>query len=348
MLSFIPGIELSRRFYHEAVAPELRGQPHATALIGPGSDVLGYDTEQSMDHDWGPRVLLFLPEDGFEEGVKALRARLDEALPDVFLGHPVARPSEGQDAAFQNVPIHTVHGFFRQVVGADPAGDLTAADWLTFPEQDLLSLTSGAVHHDGIGLEEMRERFAYWPQDIWLYRLASAWQRIGQEEHLMGRAGMVGDELGAAVIAGRLVRDVMHICFLINRRYAPYAKWLGTAFQELPEAEQITPLLQSALAAQEASSREAALMQALSIAADHTNELGLAEPQPTNPEPFYDRPYTAIKGERFAQALSAAINDPEVIALAERGLIGGLDQFSDSVDLVSHTRWRSQIRSLLR
>jgi hypothetical protein len=34
------------------------------------------------------------------------------------------------------------------------------------------------------------------------------WNRIGQEEHLMGRADR-GDEIGSAIIAARLVRDLM-------------------------------------------------------------------------------------------------------------------------------------------
>ena len=60
----ISGLELSRRFYWEAVRPLLDdyapGLPHAAALIGPGSEVLGFDDLTSTDHHWGPRVLLFL------------------------------------------------------------------------------------------------------------------------------------------------------------------------------------------------------------------------------------------------------------------------------------------------
>ncbi|HVC32894.1 MAG TPA: hypothetical protein VNL16_05240 [Chloroflexota bacterium] len=88
----IPGLELSRRFYHEVVRPILDDRftdlPHAAALIGPGSDVLGFDTEMSTDHDWGPRVLIFL-EDADTNLADQINETLRQELPPVFAGYPV-------------------------------------------------------------------------------------------------------------------------------------------------------------------------------------------------------------------------------------------------------------------
>jgi hypothetical protein len=53
MAEFVPGVELARAFYQEVVAPRLGGVRHSAARLGPGSDVLGYDTARSTDHDWG-------------------------------------------------------------------------------------------------------------------------------------------------------------------------------------------------------------------------------------------------------------------------------------------------------
>jgi hypothetical protein len=50
-MTFIPGIELSRRFYAEAVAPVVGG-PHTAALVGPGSEVLGFDPRHPAPRDW--------------------------------------------------------------------------------------------------------------------------------------------------------------------------------------------------------------------------------------------------------------------------------------------------------
>ena len=64
MPEFMPGLELSRLFYLEAVRPILDrsfpGLPHAAGRLDTGSEVLGFDTARSMDHWWGPRVQLFV------------------------------------------------------------------------------------------------------------------------------------------------------------------------------------------------------------------------------------------------------------------------------------------------
>ena len=115
--------------------------------------------------------------------------------------------------------------------------DIETADWLTFPSQSLLALTAGRVFFDNSGeLTALREQLAFYPRDIWLYLLACGWDRLGQEMPLMQRAGYTGDELGSALIGSRLVRDLMALGFLMERQYAPYPKWFGTAFKSLASA----------------------------------------------------------------------------------------------------------------
>jgi hypothetical protein len=74
---FIPRAELCRLFFAEVVKPLIDDAfprlRYAAALLGSGSEVLGFDTAMSTDHDWGPRVDLFVGEDDIEDVRLGLR-----------------------------------------------------------------------------------------------------------------------------------------------------------------------------------------------------------------------------------------------------------------------------------
>src|SRR5213593_4167188 len=92
MSAFIPGLELSRLFYEEAVRPILDaafpGLPHSAALLGRGSEVLGFDDAMSTDHNWEARVLLFLREEEHARHSEEIYATLHERLPPRFRDCP--------------------------------------------------------------------------------------------------------------------------------------------------------------------------------------------------------------------------------------------------------------------
>ncbi len=356
---FLPGLELCRRFYEEVVRPLLAQHfpqlSYAAARIGPGSDVTGFDTAMSMDHDWGPGLQLFLREQDASL-IPEIDERLRTDLPYTFAGFPVhfaAGPGETTMLATTTGPVNhrvallTVRAFCQDRLAYDSQHPLTVAHWLTIPSQELLEMTTGAVYHDGVGeLTALRSELAWYPHDIWLYLLAAGWQRIGQEEHVMPRAGSVGDELGSALVGSRLVHDIMSLCFLLERRYAPYAKWFGTAFKRLACVGELSPVLWRAQIAQTWQEREAALSEAYSLLAHMHNALDLTEPLPENVSHFYDRPFLVIHAEAFTQALLSQINDPAVKRVAQRKTIGNIDQFSDNTDLRSYASWRPILRGL--
>ena len=363
--AFVPGLELSRRFFVEAVRPVLDtafpGLAYDAAVLGSGSEVLGFDTPLSMDHHWGPRVTLFLTEADCDHYAAGIDAAMRDHLPRTFAGFPTTfAPIPGERGTLMfvaddagpvrhRVTVTTVRRFVRDELAYDwqPDAPPTPADWLTFTEQKLRTLTTGAVYHGGLGeVASMRAQLAYYPRDIWLYVMAASWQRIGQEEPFVGRTGDVGDELGSAVIAARLVRDLMRLCFAIERQYTPYSKWFGTAFSRLDCAPVLTPHFQQALAAADWRSREAALVDAYEIVAGLHNRLAVTEPMSTAVSYFHQRPYRVIGGERFAGALVAAIQDETVRTLAAHTLIGAVDQFSDSTDLLSNPALQAALAAI--
>jgi hypothetical protein len=140
----------------------------------------------------------------------------------------------------------------------------------------------------------------------------------------------------------------MDLCFLLERRYAPYSKWFGTAFAELACAPQLIPRFQEILRAAYWQERDAALAAAYELIAGLHNERGITEPVDPHVRYYHGgRPFQVIHGERFAEAIVATIEDAQVRAVVEcAGLIGSVDQISDNVDVVSNPERVAKLRAL--
>jgi len=244
--------------------------------------------------------------------------------------------------------MYTLDGFFLSYMNIRVDEELNPVDWLTLPHQKLRSITAGRVFHDNLGLKEIRERFSWYPHDVWLYILASAWARIGQEEHLMGRTGLASDEVGSILIGSRLVRDIMRLAFLMERKYPPYAKWFGTAFAQLESAERLAPALAGALHAVSWEQREASLCLAYEVLAQMHHELRITEPVSTEVSQFWSRPFRVIGGDRFTKAIMQHIRDPQIVSLTQQRPIGSVDLWSDNTDLLEDESLRSYLVALYR
>lgn len=336
------GLGLSQRFYESHVAPVIRQHfpdlPHTACRIGWGSEVLGYDTDLSADHDYGPCVQILLAEDSFPSTAQALMRHFGEGLPATFEGWPVrfsrnvrppkTHPELGLLGADHGVELYTLSAWCKQFLRREFGTGLTVRDWLSYPEQFFLLVTAGGVFRDDLGeLTALRDRLAYFPRDVWLYKLAAQWGRIAEERAYVGRTGDVGDEIGSRIIASRMVENIMRLGMLIERRYAPYPKWLGTAFGRLDCATDLIPLLEHVLSAQSWQEREASLLKACKFMA----ELQVRSDIPGAIAPIagtlHGRPYRFIDSLKIGEALRAAISDDDVRSLPE---CGAADQFISS------------------
>jgi hypothetical protein len=338
---FSSGLDLSLGFYTDVVRPllddALPGVPHSAALLGTGSEILGFDTARSTDHDWGPRLQVFLP--NAHRHAERITALLTERLPVTWHGYPTAftRTHDPDPTRRHRVEVTDLGDWLRTWLGFDPRADVTVTDWLATPTQRLAEVTGGAVFHDGLGeLEPARAALAWYPDDVWVFVLACQWHRIAEEEAFPGRCAEVGDDLGATVVTARLVRDLMRLCLLMDRRYPPYAKWLGTAFARLPALDDLPTHLAGALTAEDWPTRERHLVAAYQAVAARHNELGRTEPLATTTRPFHDRPFQVLAANRFTNALLATIDRPD---LRDRPLTGAVDQFLDSVDALGDLRF---------
>lgn len=330
--SFIPAADLCGAFYTQTVRPLVEGRPHSAALLGWGSDVLGYDTERSTDHGWGPRLLVILDR---EDDVEQVRQHLDERLPERFEGWPVRF---GWDAvrATHHVTVATLPTWLVDHLGVDARGGLSDLDWLLTPQQRLLGVVSGAVYADDSGaLADLRSALSWYPDQVWRWMLACQWRRLAQEEAFVARTAEVGDELGSAVTAARLVRDVMRLAMLLERQYAPYLKWLGTAFARLRHTDSLPRHLADVLHATEVGRREDALAEAYAAMAHRHNGVGLTgrvEPFVSN---YFDRPARVLMADRFTDACLATVRDSVLCSLP---LVGAIDQAVDSTDVLEVPR----------
>jgi hypothetical protein len=333
---------------------------YSAGLLGFGSDVLGFDTVRSTDHNWGPRLLLFLNAEDHTELTERISLVLSEKLPLTLRGYPTNFSLDTHQAGIHHmqaleqgpvkhfVQFFTVQSFFEGYVGVStyqPHQKLEVADWLSVPQQKLLVATAGQVFHNGLGeLNPIREKLSYYPHEIWLWLLAAQWKRLSQEEAFVGRATEVGDELGSQVVAARLVRDIMNLGFLLERQYAPYTKWFGTAFAKLRCASQLQPILRKVLLAPDWQERQQWLAQAYEIMAQLHNALGLTKPLDTSVRFYYGRPYLVIMAGRFAEAIRETITDPELKNM--QPLIGSIDQWADNTDLLSNTQVYTQLKGI--
>jgi Domain of unknown function (DUF4037) len=233
------------------------------------------------------------------------------------------------------VLVAGLRSWLTGVLSYDPLAPITLADWLAAPTQLLASITGGAVFHDGLaeanaGLACVRARLSWYPHDVWLHVMACQWQRIGQEEAFPGRCAEVGDELGSMMVTARLVRDLMRLALLIQRRYPPYSKWLGTAFARTSAGADMVPLLSAAMSAPLLPDRERSLCAAYETVARLHNAIGVTPPlDPAVRPSYYDRPFRVPDAGRFVHALRDQIHDEAVRALP---LTGAVDQFVDSTD----------------
>jgi len=359
-IPFIPGLELSQRFHDEVVGPLISGHypnlPYSAGRLGAGSDVLGFDTPQSRDHDWGPRLTIFLEERDLTSFGEPLKDLFRRELPVEFLGYPTNYQPHDDGAlgmfpivkppVRHHISITTVPEFFVDYLDYDPSGSLTLDHWLSFPEQRLRTIRSGLVFHDNSGkLSAIRDSLYYYTHELWLYLMAVAWRRIDQEEPFIGRAGDVDDELGSRVIAARQVNNVIRLCFLMESQFAPYSKWLGTAFSNLECASSLMPLFEQVWEADSWEQRQSALSSIYMELARRHNDLDLTLHLSPTVSNFHGRPYLVPHSDRFVGALLDAISDEQVKALPDH--LGHIDQFVDSTDVLSYPKRFGQIRELI-
>lgn len=348
MPKFIQGLELAHGFYDEAVRP-LIDRPHTACLIGEGSEVLGYDTERSTDHEWGPRLQLFAAADD----VDRIAAMIKEGLPRQYRGHATRWFSLLEGRESHHLEISTLDDWLSRRLPTIPRSVPDTADWIAIPQQHLLQLTAGEVFRDDDGrLSGLRDTYRWYPVDVWRWTVAAQWHLIGNTSPLLGRTLELGDVRGARLILGTLCRLIMELAFLQERHYRPYAKWFGRAFETLTGAATLGPLIDRALSEPPTGRADAPVFEALLELGRRHNALALSDPVEPTIERFEVgvndavRPYPVLNTAAFIAATVDSITDPVLRNLPR---VGTIDQLTHADDLlINFTDWPAALATNYR
>jgi len=231
------GMELSRRYFDEIVFPAFNKSAADVlelmtfGLSGPGSECYGYDDELSRDHDWGPRVCIWIPEELFvlqSEPLEAIYKKLESR----FLGFgPVNR----LDTRFRRDGILSTSRFFKNYLGTDQPPE-NLHDWLLLPEESLSLCTNGEIFRTGsMRFADMRQvLLSYFPEDLWLKKISSRCKASSQHgQYNLWRADSRNDQLAVEQHKARFIYETVSLVFLLNRRYRPVEKWMFKGLENL-------------------------------------------------------------------------------------------------------------------
>ncbi|MCL2834150.1 MAG: DUF4037 domain-containing protein [Treponema sp.] len=322
---FIKGLQLNQGFYSEVVKPLLddnfSGLQYSASLLGYGSDAAGYDTETSMDHNWGPRLQIFVND---EKLIPDINNCLRNGLPFEYKGFPVNYSEPAYDKVQRMVytdkkpvnhliEIKTAQKYFKDRYSLSALKNFKNNDWLAFTDQNLLEITSGLVFHDGLNvLNPLRTELKFYPQDILKLRLAVLWNYIWNKEAFIGRSIALNDFIGLKIQAGRIVNYLIKILFYLEGKYIPYSKWFGTAFKDLKIYRNIEKFVTGVLTENEPLKIETSLCALYEETVKENN----AHPQlpfiKNKIRDYFNRPYRVIFAEDIVSGLVDSIQNEKI------------------------------------
>lgn len=272
------GLDLHRAFFEKCGLPLLREAfpkelpKLAIASVGFGSDRWRADDEHSRDHCWEPGFQLFSARLD-RETLKAIEAFLFENLPWTF------REYKRTDCpgSVNGIRAWTIDEFFQSMTSFawPPTDDVP---WLRITEEALFHATNGEVFYDPTGdLTTRRKAFGYYPENVWRFKLAVRAHSAEVQHYHLERILARNDGIAAEVILADGAREVMYFAFLLNKRYAPYDRWLHWGFRQLPLlSARIEPLFIELYQTADWPKRQALYQKILDVCSDYTYSEGLA------------------------------------------------------------------------
>ena len=287
------GIDAARQWYESAGAPMLEREfgdlvsQIAVGRAGHGSECFGYDDEVSRDHDYFTGFQLWITEQaerafGFQ--LERAYARLRKEFPPDGEG-AVTGSSELGDA---EDGVTVIGNFYRRHLGF-PGAPENWRQWLYTPDHAFAEATNGAVFRDELGIfSGIRDTILNgMPEDVRRKKIAARAVFMAQSGQYNYQRCLRHGEPGAAALAlDEFVRNAAAMVFLLNRRFAPYYKWVFRAMRDLPKLGELSGALTALLS--DGGSMEEKVTRIESICARIVSELraqGLSDREDVYLEP---------------------------------------------------------------
>ena len=239
-------LELARKLYTEKGAPMIREKfPEyegriAAGFAGEGSDCFGFDDAISRDHDYGPGFCLWLTEGDYARIGDALNREYTALIEDACREDPSIAPSGFDPRLSLRRGAKSIRAWYQNIlrIRVDEENfSLRDADWLNLDEVFLATAVNGEVFRDDLGVfSGIRAKLsAYYPEAVWRRRIIHEMREFSQYaqsnySRSMGR----GDSTTAALCRARGAESAYRLMHLLNRRFAPYYKWLRKGAAALP------------------------------------------------------------------------------------------------------------------
>lgn len=243
----------------------------AVGMVGEGSDCFGFDDEISKDHDYGIGFCMWLlPEDDRQIG-EALQKEYDRLLEEYRQRLINSRGYEADIIELflkKRRGVFKIHAFYEELLGTgaiwnvqedgskqpeDGGGcngnkksqkvegrwqrqPLRDDVWQLLPEERLATAVNGEVFRDDLGMfTAIREQIrAYYSDEIRGKRMAEKLHEFSQyAQSNYSRMMARKDYVTADICVADGMKAAMELCYLLDRVYAPYYKWMRKGMETL-------------------------------------------------------------------------------------------------------------------
>lgn len=223
----------------------------AVGMVGEGSDCFGFDDEISKDHDYGIGFCMWLlPEDDRQIG-EALQKEYDRLLEEYRQRLINSRGYEADIIELflkKRRGVFEIHAFYEELLGTGAIWNVQEDDesgqrepllddvWQRLPEERLATAVNGEVFRDDLGtFTAIREQIrTYYSDEIRRNRIAEKLHEFSQyAQSNYARMMARKDYVTAKICVAEGMKAAMELCYLLDKAYAPYYKWMRKGMETL-------------------------------------------------------------------------------------------------------------------